>query len=70
VRATVRCENIPTTRQLASLQNVQFRKETTWLTNRITVSNALIANVLHGHGASKNKERERKNLPNAKPNAQ
>ena len=63
-------KSIPTTRQLASLQNVQFRKETTWLTNRITVCNALIANVLQRHGASKNRERERKNLRNAKPNAQ
>src|SRR5215510_12565193 len=63
-------KSTPTTRQLASLQNVQFRKETTWLTNRITVCNALIANVLHRHGASKNRERERKNPPNAKPNVQ
>ena len=60
----------PATRQLASLQSVQFRKETTWLTNRITVCNALIATVQRRHGASKNRERERKNLRNAKPNAQ
>jgi hypothetical protein len=52
------------------LQSAQFRKETTWLTNRITACNALIASVQRRHGASKNRERERKNLRNAKPNAQ
>jgi hypothetical protein len=52
------------------LQSGQFRKEATWLTNRITVCNALIATVQHKHGASKNSERERKNLLNAKPNVQ
>ena len=61
---------VSTTRQLASLQSVQFRKETTWLTNRITVCNALIADVQLRQGANKNRERERKNLRNAKPNAQ
>ena len=68
--ATIRCESVSTTRQLAGLQSVQFRKETTWLTNQITVCNALIADVQRRHGANKNRERERKNLRNAKPNAQ
>ena len=54
----------------AILQSGLFRKEVTWPTNRITVCNALIATVQHKHGASKNSERERKNLLNAKPNVQ
>ena len=69
-KATIRCGSVRTIRQLASLQNGQFRKEGTWLTNRITVCNALIATVQHKHGASKNSERERKNLLNGKPNVQ
>jgi hypothetical protein len=52
-------KSIPTTRQLASLQNVQFRKETTWLTNRITVCNAPIANVLQ-RSEQKQRKREEK----------
>jgi hypothetical protein len=70
VGATVRCENLPATWRLASSQSVQFRKETPWLSSRITVCNALIAAGQRKHGASKNNERKRKNLRNAKPNAQ
>jgi len=61
---------VPTTWQLASLQSDQFRKEPTWLTSRITVCNALNATAQRRHGVNKNRERERKNLRNAKPNAQ
>jgi hypothetical protein len=37
---------------------------------RITVCNVQIGTVQHEHGASKNSERESKNLLNAKPNVQ
>ena len=70
LRATVRCEIVPAIWQLASPQSVQLRKETPWLLSRITVCNAPIAGVQRRHEASKNNERERKNLCNAKQNAQ
>ena len=69
VGATVRCESAPpAVRQLASLQSAQFRKETPWLSSQITACSALIAIEQRRHGVSKNRERETKNLRNAKPN--
>jgi hypothetical protein len=50
------------------MQSARFRKETPWLSNRITGCNALIAIVQRRHVASKNREREKKNPRNAKPN--
>ena len=50
------------------MQSAQLRKETPWLSSRITACNALIAIVQRSHGASKNREKETKNLRNAKPN--
>ena len=50
-------------------KSVQFRKDTPWLSNRITVCSVLIATVQRRHGERKNSESERKNLRNAKPSA-
>jgi len=63
----IRSKSISMIRQLANLQRVQFRKENPWLSSRITVCNALTATVLRRLEASKNRERKRKNLHNAKP---
>jgi hypothetical protein len=57
VGATVRCENLPATWRLASSQSVQFRKETPWLSSRITVCNALIA---AGAAQARSEQKQRK----------